>query len=582
MNDLLKKINIFAGQILNGLRQVKTLHLSHIRKVFSLMGKREKIAVYLLLSLAAISLTLSVRNLYYSLTVPRPANGGSYTEGLFGQPSYINPILAHQEADISITRLVFSGLYKYDNSGNLAADLAEGMPTVSPDQKQYTVNLKRSALWHNHKPVNADDVIYTILLLKDSAYKSPYRNLWLATNVEKLSEFSVKFTTKDISAPFRENLTMPILPKSLWSRVEPQNFLLSNLNLEAIGSGPYAIKEIHKLPSGKIQELDLEAFADFYGGRPKLSKLTFKFYDTEDAMLNALHSGQINGFGFMPLGNNIYLDKNRDATNIFTLPLPQYQVLFLNLNNGFLNSQPVRKALSLGLDRGQIIAQVFKGSAVAAGSPLLFRQNRDAAPPDSDITQAGQILDSAGWKIDAKTNFRTNKKNQVLEITLATNDSLPNSKAAELVANQWRALNLKVTLTILPTKELTDTLIKPRKFDVLLFPQKFGADPDPFLFFHSSQIRDPGFNLTGFADPAADKLITEARTTTNQQLQSQKYQELANLLADRLPVIFLDETVFVYAVDKKVKNIGLKTIYEANQRFYDLPNWYTNEQRVWK
>lgn len=545
------------------------------------MGKKEKAALTILIIAAAASLFWSLRGFYYSMTVAKPAAGGNYAEGLLGQPNYINPLLAHQETDLALVRLVFSGLYKYDNNGQLVPDLADGQPLVSPDQKQYTINLKHDALWHNGKQVTADDVVYTIQTLKDSQYKSPLRSLWLATSVEKIDDFSVKFTTKDISAPFRQNLTQPILPKSLWSRVDPQNFILSSLNLEAVGSGPYAIREIKKLPSGKIQEINLESYAQYYGGRAKISRLTLEFYDQENDLLNALHSGQIQGFGFMPLGSSLFLDKNQAQYNIYSLPLPQYQVIFFNLGNKILGDANVRKALAAGVNRRQIIEQAFKGNALSPSSPLQFGQNGVPESMEPDTELAKKLLEDSGWKIDSKTNFRT-KKNQILELNLATNDSLPNSKAADMVANQWRALNVKVNLTILPTKDLTDTIIKPRKFDVLLFPQKFGADPDPFLFFHSSQINDPGFNLTGFSDPAADKLITEARTTTDSGLQAQKYRQLAALIADRAPMIVLDETMYVYAVSRTIKNINLKTLYEANQRFYDLPNWYSEEERVWK
>jgi peptide/nickel transport system substrate-binding protein len=242
----------------------------------------------------------------------------------------------------------------------------------------------------------------------------------------------------------------------------------------------------------------------------------------------------------------------------------------------------VRQALVTATNRQQIIDDVFKGNALLPSSPLLFGMATTTDTTQSDVAKAAQLLDQAGWKVDSKTNLRANKKGQVLELTIATNDSLPNSKAAETLANQWKALNIKVNLTVLPTQQLTDSMIRPRTFDVLLFPQKFGADPDPFLFWHSSQVKDPGFNLTGFADPSADKLITEARTTTNAQTREDKYQQFSKLISTQIPVMFLDQTMYIYAVDKNVKNINLRTLYEPNQRFYDTPSWYIETARVWK
>ena len=216
-------------------------------------------------------------------------------------------------------------------------------------------------------------------------------------------------------------------------------------------------------------------------------------------------------------------------------------------------------------------------------SPLLADGKLSTRAELSEVNadKAKNLLEQAGWKVDPKTNVRT-KKNVALELTIATNDSGVNSKAAEILAAAWRGLNIKVNLSVLPTKQLTDTIIRPRNFDVLVFPQKFAADPDPFVFWHSSQVKDPGLNLTGFSSPDADKLITGARSTTNPGQRAQKYAELDKLISGTTPVIFLDQMVYLYAQDTQVKNVGLKQLFETSQRFFDINNWYINTTRVWK
>ncbi len=546
------------------------------------MSKNEKIALAALLLLAAFSLILSARNFYRSHTVLTPTFGGNYTEGIRGQPAYINPLLARGEPDLSLTRLVFSGLYKLDGQGQLVPDLADGQPEISPDQKQYVINIKRNARWHNGKSVTADDVVFTINLLKDPAYKSPLRPLWQATAVEKLSDFSVKFTTQDISGPFAYNLTLPVLSKNIWGKVDSQNFLLSQFNLEAVGSGPYAIKEIKKLPSGKIEAVTLNANTDYYQNRPKISQITLKFYNSDEDLANAFHSREIDGFGYVPLGSSLAANNGAAQGQTLSEPMLQYQVVFFNLNNKILSDIKVRRALALATDRQAIIDQVFKGKALAPSSPFLLdgRQNR-AEISNPEPERAAALLDAAGWKTDPGSGQRS-KKNTVLEFTLATNDSPANAKAAEMLSSQWQALGIKVSLKVLPTKELTDSLIKPRDFDALLFPQKFGADPDPFLFWHSSQTRDPGYNLTGFSDATADKLITEARTTTDKNLRRQNYQQFNNLVFSQTPLILLDQTEFIYSLDEKIKNAQQAVLFDTADRFNTVADWYISQKRVWK
>ena len=90
----------------------------------------------------------------------------------------LKSLLAHDEPDLTLTNLIYSGLYKYDSNGQLVPDLADGMPKISEDQKQYTINLKQNVKWHNGKSLTADDVVFTIQTLQDPSYKSPLRVLW--------------------------------------------------------------------------------------------------------------------------------------------------------------------------------------------------------------------------------------------------------------------------------------------------------------------------------------------------------------------------------------------------------------------
>jgi peptide/nickel transport system substrate-binding protein len=581
MNSFPNNFISFSKATLNGLRELKNLRLSSFRKVFSLMGKNEKIAFGILLIAAITSLYISLKNVYINNTHPVATFGGIYSEGLVGQPTYINPLLATQDTDNALVKLVFSGLYKYNEQGVLEPDLAEALPVISEDQKQYTVTIKNNALWHNNKNVTADDVIFTIQTLQDQNYKSPLRALWESTKVEKISDNTIKFTTAEVSGPFVNNLTLPILPKSIWQNTDPANFLLSKFNLEAIGSGPYLIKEIKKLPSGKIQQITLNSHIKYYFGRPNIDQVIIKFFESEEEVLKAFHSREILGFGYTPLGSSLFLDKQQNETNLLEINLPQYQILFFNLNNKLLNDQNVRQAISLATNKQEILDKVFKNNANLPVSPFIFNnpQNKEIAST-FDINQAKNLLDQSGWTVDQKTGIRT-KRGQKLTFSVSTNDATVNAQTAQLLTQQWSALNIETTLNILPSKQLMDNVIKPRTFDVLIFPQKFNADPDPFLFWHSSQTKNPGFNLTGFSDSKVDKLIIEARTTTDKEKRQIAYLEFNNIVNSKVPIIFLDQTEFIYALDSDVKNTNISFVYEPSHRFYNIHKWHIKEKRVW-
>ena len=450
MKVFFNSLPLYFRQAWAGAKSIKQTTLSSFWKVFSLMGKKEKIAFFSLLAAAAVALLWSTRNFYYAATVPAPALGGSYTEGFLGQPNYLNPVLAHDENDLSLNHLIFSGLYKYDGQGNLAPDLADGFPKISEDQKQYIVSLKKNVLWHNGKSLKADDVVFTVATIKDPNFKSPLRGSWASTGVEKIDDFTVKFTTKEVSGPFINYLTLPILPFGSWGKVAAQNFPLSELNLKAVGTGPYAVSEIKKLSSGKIQSVTLESFSNYYAGKPKIDSITAKFYDQPQDLVNALHSGEIEGFGFS-FDENISVEGGGDL-HVLRLPMPQYQVIFFNLKNPALVDQKVRAALSALIPREEIVDKALRGQAKPVNSLFSFYIS-GSVPKTASAATAEDYLLEAGWKRDPATDKWT-KNGQPLELRFYTNDFLPNARAAEILSQTFRDFGINISLNILPSSQL--------------------------------------------------------------------------------------------------------------------------------
>jgi peptide/nickel transport system substrate-binding protein len=579
----LRNLASYAVQLRAGLREIKNFRLSYIGKAFSLMARREKMALLALVVLALGNAGISLNSFYINHTHAVPDQGGEYREGLIGQPRLINPLTATTTTDLSLVGIIYSGLYSYDTDGNIVPDLADGMPQISADQKQYTIHLKRNVKWHNNQNFTADDVVFTITTLQNPAYQSPLRNEWLNSAVSKTDDYTVVFANRDISGPFIHNLTLPIIPKSVWGGVSAANFTQSNFNLEAIGTGPYAIKGIQKSRSGKIQNISLGSFPYYHGGQADIDTITFNFYDTPDDVINALHGREIQGFGFLPFDRSVHIANDNSSFQVLKLPQPQYQALFFNLGNKLFDDVRVRRALSLATDRSEIISDVYNGDARLLSGPILPEQlgyNPAVAVPGYDLAAAQNLMDQAGWKLDPATNLRTKNK-APFEITIATNDFSLNSRAAELLQKDWQKLNISVKLNILPTKDLSDSVIRPRNYAALLFSQRLGPDPDPFVFWHSSQIKNPGLNLTGFANSEADKLISEARNTTHNDVRAKDYSRFQEIIADQVPALFLNQNVYIYVLDKSVKGTNVKVLFDPNERFENVARWYTQERRAW-
>src|SRR3989344_1621505 len=133
----------------------------------------EKIALLVLLALCLVSGTVSAAQYVSRHTHLIAEAGGTYREAAVGQPRYLNPILASaNDLDIDITRLVYSGLFRYHNNFELVGDLAESF-TISADQTEYTVRLRPNVTWHDGEAFNADDVVFSIRSIQTKDYGSP-------------------------------------------------------------------------------------------------------------------------------------------------------------------------------------------------------------------------------------------------------------------------------------------------------------------------------------------------------------------------------------------------------------------------
>jgi peptide/nickel transport system substrate-binding protein len=124
--------------------------------------------------------------------------------------------------------------------------------------------------------------------------------------------------------------------------------------------------------------------------------------------------------------------------------------------------------------------------------------------------------------------------------------------------------------------------ISPRNFDILLFGEIVGFDPDPYPFWHSSQISTTGLNLSNFKHAEADQVLREARETADIKKKTEKYIHFQNILVAEIPAIFLYNPNYLYPVDKKIKGIDQTSIINPTDRLTNVHKWYIKTKRSFK
>lgn len=556
------------------------------KQFFKILSKPEKYLFWTFVFLIVISTFYISRDWYLSRTEIGPGTGGSYTEAAIGSPRYLNPVLSStNDVDRDISSIIYSGLLKYDYNGQLSPDLAEKY-AVSDDKKTYDFFLRPGIKWHDGKSLTADDVLFTVQVIQNSEYRSSLRASLQGVEAEKISDSAVRFKLKNPYSPFLDNLTFGVLPKHIWENIPAVSFSLSETNLNPIGSGPYKLTKAQKDNTGTVKEIELSAFHEYYFGRPYLNSIVFKFFKDEEGAIAEFDNGGAQAISYISATN---LPELRANTNIHKIILPRYFAVFFNQSeNKALADKNVRQAISLATSKKEIIDKAIPGQATVIDSPIPeFIWNSQQMPQAANgfnPDQAKTLLDSSGWTINATTTLREKiieKQSVALEINLLTVNWPELVDVANALKESWASIGIRVNLDIKSVAEIQE-IIKARQYQSLLFGQILGADPDPFAFWHSSQKKDPGLNLSLYENKDADKLLEEMRKESNPDILKQKYAQFNKIVAQDLPAIILYSPKYIFPTNNEIKGIDIKNIHLPSERFSQINKWYIKTKRIWK
>lgn len=649
-----------------------------LRQFFRILRTGEKIAFLIFFFLFAGSGIFLSLNFYFKNTEFRPASGGSYIEGLIGQPRFINPIYAQaNDVDRDLVELIFSGLMKYNSKGEVVPDLAKEYK-IKEDGRVYEFDLLENVFWHDGKPFSADDVIFTVKIIQDPDYNSRLRASLFGVEVEKINESRIRFKLKNPYAPFLETLTFKILPKHIWKNISSENFPLTIYNFKPIGTGPFQFKDLKKDDkTGYISSLTFVKNSNYFREKPYLREISFRFLENEQDLIETFEKGEIMGLAFISPKN---LENIKDGgLKVYNLSFPRYfDISFNPQKSEILAEKTVRKALNYGTNKKAIIEEILLGYGKTVDSPFV-PGIYDIPSLDGyqfDLEKAKELLEKAGWQdgdgdgkrekiikeevedlfkrdlkkgsqgkdvinlqgclakdpqvypegeitgsfgektreaiirfqekyyedilepwgftkgtgiVSKTTRAKLNevcieapKKIIPLKFSLVTVNQEELSQVADLIQKQWEALGVQLEVQKVSLSNLEQDFWNTRNYESLLFGKVMSLIPDPYPFWHSTQKRDPGLNLSFYDNKEADKLLAEGREILDTEKRFEKYQILQELIIEEVPVVFLYSPNYLYPVSEEIKGIETEIIADPSKRFVDIEKWYVKTKRAWK
>ena len=517
---------------------------------------------------------------------PEPTQGGAYAEALIGSLQRLNPLLDfYNSADRDVDRLIYSRLITFDNRGNPLADLADSWG-ISKDGTIYNFAIKEGVKWHDGETLTSDDIVFTIDLMRTDSpvIPSDLAEFWRNVEVTAVSPTQLQFKLPEPFSPFLDYLSFGVLPRHLLDGVAFEDLVDSPFNLQPVGSGPYQFDRLI-VEDGNITGVVLAVNPNYYGGKPFIEQLVFRYYPDDVSALDAYRNGNVQGIAGVTQATLAEV-LAEPGLSVYTSRLPELSMVLFNVKSNdkpFLGDAAVRKALYTGLNRQWMVDRILNGQAILADGPIFpgtWAYNDALQRVNFDAAQAQDMLVEAGYVIGAEDVTVRAKDGNPLAFTLIYPDTPEHEQIAQAIQRDWEALQARVELEAVPYDVLLNERLANRDFQAALVDINLARspDPDPYPFWDQVQATS-GQNYTQWDNKMASDYLENARITLDITERARLYRNFQAIFAEELPALPLFYPVYNYAVDTQVQGIRMGPLFDASDRFSSVTDWFLQARR---
>ena len=480
-------------------------------------------------------------------------------------PETFNPQLAS-----SGTTFDASGIPMYNRLTEFKLGTTEFEPglaeswEVSDDGKEFVFHLRQGVKFHSNRDFkpsrdfNADDVIFSFERQMNKAH--PYYNISsrqfeyfesmgfpeLLESVEKIDDATVKITLTRPDATFLPNLAMTFA--SILSAEYADQLLAKGkpeeIDVKPIGTGPFQLRAYE--PDSRIL---YTKFNDYFGTPAKLDRLVFSITPDPAVRFAKLQKGECH---VMPYPNLADLERMRNHPDIEVKERTGINVGYLafNMDKKPLDQLEVRQALSLAINKADIIDAIYQGSAESAKNfipPTMWGYNDAISPSEYDPEAAKALLAKAGldsgfeitlWAMPVQRPYNPNAR-----------------RMAEMIQADWAKIGVKANIVTYEWGEYLTRLRNGEHDTTLMGWTGDNGDPDNFFsILLSCAASEAGSNYSKWCHPEFDELLLEATATTDQAKRAALYQKAQEILYREQPVFNIAHAQVFMPVRKEVEN----------------------------
>lgn len=473
---------------------------------------------------------------------------------LSAEPGTLNPIIATDAYASNINKNIYETLLDRDyDTLELIPQLAERWE-ISRDKMRFRFYLKKGVLWSDGVEFTADDVVYSLNIIKDPGTACAQLKVYYidVKSVKKIDRYIVEF---EYSRPYFLALEfcggIPIVPKHIFD--DGTDFNTNKNNRFPIGTGPYKFK---RWDTGK--KIILIANKRYRGEKPEIHKIVYKLVSEVNVALQMLKKGELDVMSIRPIQwmRQTNSDKFRKRFYKLKYYLPNFNFIGWNGRSEFFNDRRVRIALTHLINREAILEKLMFGlGKIVTGNFYIYSKsyNKSINKWQYDPEMGKKLLWEAGW-IDSDNDGILDKNGKKFKFTFTVSSG---SKFAERLASILKEDLSKVGIDMDINKyewAVFVNKIHKRDFDAVPLGWSLGYSGDPYQLWHSSQV-EKGSNFCYFKNTEADSIIEKARKEFDESKRIKMYHRFHEIIHHEQPYTFLYCTPAQVVVSKRFENV---------------------------
>ena len=466
----------------------------------------------------------------------------------------INPATGWES--YTLRYLFHDGLIEWTELTSFEPGLAESW-TVSEDELVWTFKIREGLTFHDGTPCTAEDVAWSMNLLMEGMigplelYVTGFEEVIAldATTVQiTVSEPTALMTTARLHYAW-------ILPRSVWEGMSYDDIMEFEDPAAVIGTGPYKLVEYVE-----DEYMIIEAFENYYRGKPVIDRIVIQQYATEDAMVQALLAGEVDMIDEVPYTavEPLLEEENVEVVIMDSISLDD---LVINAHAdgtqpASLNDPAVRLAMDYAIDKQEIIDVGYAGFGDVAGSilPPAFGDwvSPNIQPLPHDLDEANRILEEAGYTDSDGDGIREDADGNPLEYRLYSEELGSAARILEIISDNLAQIGISAPPTLMDGDSLYDLLEPDWDFDMILWGWGWDPDPDFAVFCFTCMAIEDYLSDVGYCNEDYDDIYFEQGVTTDPEARKLLIWEAQEILFRDRPYINLvyPKTIQAYRSDR--------------------------------